>query len=56
MIPEIPKREWLGENRSMRTLDDHQLTPALRAALLTARDRISQEFEVDRIVLFGSTG
>jgi uncharacterized protein len=39
----------------VKTLDDLHPTPTLRSALLTARTRIFQEFEVDRIILFGST-
>jgi predicted nucleotidyltransferase len=39
----------------MKRLDDVQPTPTLRAALLMARDRITSQFKVDRIVLFGST-
>jgi predicted nucleotidyltransferase len=35
-------------------LHDLQLPKSLRDALQTARDRISAEFAVDRVVLFGS--
>jgi predicted nucleotidyltransferase len=38
----------------MKTLDDFHLPQPLRSALQAARDRISAEFAVDRIVLFGS--
>lgn len=38
----------------MKMLHDLQLPKSLRDALQAARDRISAEFAVDRIVLFGS--
>ena len=38
----------------MKVLDDLQLPPRLLAALQAARDRIVAEFDVDRMVLFGS--
>lgn len=38
----------------MKELTDLQLPEPLRKALQAARDRITTEFSVDRIVLFGS--
>lgn len=38
----------------MKTAQDLQLTKMLRDALLVARDRIMAEFNVDRMVVFGS--
>lgn len=38
----------------MKALYDLRLTQQLQDALLTARDRITAEFTVDSIVLFGS--
>lgn len=38
----------------MKALNDLQLSQSLRDTLRTARDRITAEFNVDRIVLFGS--
>jgi len=38
----------------MKMLDDLHLAQPLRDALQTARDRISAELAVDRVVLFGS--
>ena len=38
----------------MKGLDDLPLTPPLREALQAARQRITAQFRVDRLVLFGS--
>ena len=38
----------------MKGLDDLPLTPPLREALQTALQRLTAEFRVDRLVLFGS--
>lgn len=38
----------------MKALADLQVTASVRKALQVARDRITAEFNVDRIVLFGS--
>jgi uncharacterized protein len=38
----------------MRTLEDLMLPPHIHQALQEAQDRITKEFAVDRMVLFGS--
>jgi predicted nucleotidyltransferase len=43
-----------GKKEAMKVLDDLQLPPRLLAALQAARDRVMAEFDVDRMVLFGS--
>jgi predicted nucleotidyltransferase len=50
----IPTEKWGGRKEAMKVLDDLQLPPRLLAALQAARDRIVAEFDVDRMVLFGS--
>ena len=44
----------MRKRKTTKTLDDLGLPPELRAALQAARERITAEFEVDRMVLFGS--
>jgi predicted nucleotidyltransferase len=43
-----------GEAMAITNLADLRIDPSLRAALKAVRDRLTAQFDVDRIVIFGS--